>query len=69
MAALEHAIVESAISDNLGCAFWKAVFLKKDPVPWSELLPAFLRYLNVPDDATDAICKAASAAVAAANGE
>jgi serine/threonine protein kinase len=65
VAALDDIIVESAITDNLGRAFWKAQFLKRDPIPWAELLPAFLLYLGVPDDATAAIVSASAAAVAA----
>jgi serine/threonine protein kinase len=65
VAALDDIIVESAITDNLGRAFWKAHFLKRDPIAWSELLPAFLHYLGVPDDAAAAIVSASAAAVAA----
>jgi serine/threonine protein kinase len=65
VAALDDIIVESAITDNLGRAFWKTHFLKRDPIAWSELLPAFLHYLGVPADAAAAIVSASAAAVAA----
>ena len=38
VAALDIIIVESAIDDALGRQFWKQSFLKRDPVPWMELL-------------------------------
>eukprot|EP00019_Armaparvus_languidus_P006004 CAMPEP_0168607050 /NCGR_PEP_ID=MMETSP0420-20121227/16923_1 /TAXON_ID=498008 /ORGANISM="Pessonella sp." /LENGTH=538 /DNA_ID=CAMNT_0008646807 /DNA_START=56 /DNA_END=1672 /DNA_ORIENTATION=- len=69
VAALEIIIVESAITDSLGREFWKQNFLKTDPVPWAELLPAFLQFLGVDKNIAEQLSQSADQTAAAQAGQ
>jgi len=44
---LDHIIVDYAIEDQLGRAFWKHNFLRKETVAWTDFLNAFSRFLDL----------------------
>lgn len=50
--ALEHVIVEAAISDPRGREFWKRYFLTENTVPWDNFVDSFCDWFKIPTRAT-----------------
>lgn len=46
---LEHILIDSAICDAEGRAFWKQYFPDKQYAPFTEFLPAFLEFSGLPE--------------------
>jgi len=50
--ALEHIIVEAAITDARGREFWKRYFLTENTVPWDNFVDSFCDWFKIPTRAT-----------------
>jgi len=48
VSALDHIIIEAAISDRRGCEFWKAYFLNEYSVGWESFADHFCEFLKIP---------------------
>jgi serine/threonine protein kinase len=47
---LDFILIDAAISDSVGNAFWKKYFLKEEKVPWKNALSSLNEYIRIPDN-------------------